>query len=344
MDESIRPTKASDWLLALLERPEDDLLQRRFAAWLMADSENSREWDEVFRTYEVLGLTVPAHHERWARYPSETPAARAMPEFSGQGAPRRRSRFGDAIRPGTLTPWRRALGIAAAAIAACLALFVLPSIVLEIEADVVTETGEIRRVELSDGSIIRLGPQSAIATAYSASARDVRLLKGVAYFDVVPDASRPFQVEAHHMRATALGTTFEVRMNSAGAAVAVREGVVKVEDQHDGHHVSEVLRVGDWVRVLADGGSVRGTLPQDHIASWIDGRLIVADRTVGDVVDELRRYYPGMVILRGDALARQPLTGVYGLSDPASAIRAIAGAQGVSVYQLSPWVLVVSGG
>lgn len=337
MDEPIRPDKASDWLLALIERPEDDILRRRFSAWLASDSDNEREWTEVLRTYEVLGQTVPAGYDQWARDPAQPATARAMPAI-----PRAVGKVpvgGARVR----TRRRATIGLAAAAIAACLAFIVLPGAILSIEADVATDTAETRRVELPDGSIVRLGPESAIATNYTGAQRGIRLLKGLAFFEVAPDAGRPFRVMAGHVSATALGTTFEVRRDDVGAAVAVREGVVRVEDRHDGHRISELLRVGEWVRVTADGAARRGTLPADHIASWIDGRLIVTDRSVGDVLSDLRRYYSGMVVLRDDWLARQPLTGVYGLSDPASAIRAIAGAHGVSVYQLSPWIIVVSG-
>ena len=72
-------------------------------------------------------------------------------------------------------------------------------------------------------------------------------------------------------------------------------------------------------------------------------RLIVKDRPVREVVDALRPYYRGVVILRGDALAAKPLTGTYDLSDPVGALNAVASALGAETYQVSPWVFVVSG-
>ena len=106
------------------------------------------------------------------------------------------------------------------------------------------------------------------------------------------------------------------------------------------------------------GGSVRSFLPSLMLPNSGNMGLPLVVLAFGDqgmrlgvsyfFVVALFQYSVGMSISSGTvrlgALARQPLTGVYGLSDPTSAIRAIAGAQGVSVYQLSPWVLVISGG
>ncbi len=64
-------------------------------------------------------------------------------------------------------------------------------------------------------------------------------------------------------------------------------------------------------------------MPADQVASWMQGQLVVKNRPVGEVVDALRPYFDGLVVLRGTALADQPLTGVYNLSDPVEALRAV---------------------
>lgn len=340
MEEPIQPEKASDWLLAMLERPEDEVLRRRFAAWLASDADNARAWDEVSRTYAVLGNTVPSRYAQWAREPERPPKARPMPDVDAAPVHENGRRK---VRRARGRRRRRLVACAVAAMAACLAMIALPGVFVDLRADFTTNTAETRRIALADGSVVRLGPRSAIAIAYTEGRRDVRLLEGVAFFDVASDPERPFSVGADHIQATAVGTAFEVRVDDTGAGVAVREGVVRVNDARHDDGTSAVLRVGEWIRVSNAGERWRGALPPEHVASWIDGRLIVTDRTVEAVVDDLRRYYSGIVFLRGDHLAQEPLTGVYGLSDPASAVRAIAGAQGAAVYQLTPWVIVVSG-
>jgi transmembrane sensor len=289
-----------------------------------------------------MGRTPPGHFDQWAAWAAKRGEPRQLPDVTVPvpAAPDARDRR--AAPPN----WRRrpAIGLAAAAIAASLALVVLPEIQMRFAADHVTATAEVRTVHLADGSAVQLGPQSALDVAYAGNERSVRLLEGEAFFEVVSDPDRPFRVRASSIDATVLGTAFEVRLDDRGVDVAVRRGAVRVDSHDDGPALSERLEAGDWIRMASSGEVTRGVQPPAQIAAWLQGRLIVRDRPVGEVVDALRPYYGGIVILHGDNLLRQPLTGVYDLSDPVSALKAVAGAQGAETYQLSPWVLVISGG
>jgi transmembrane sensor len=333
MNDEIPPRRASEWLTALREQPDDAALRQRFDAWLSADPANAADWAEIARTYEVMGRTPPRHRDQWAAWAAKRGAPRWLPDV--------------AIPVQTAPPnWRRrtAMGLAAAAVAASLILMVLPGVQRRLTADHVTATAEIRTVHLADGSTVQLGPESAIDVAYAGNERSVRLLQGDAFFEVVPDFDRPFRVRANFVDATVLGTAFEVRLDDRGADVAVRRGAVRVDSHEEVPPVSERLEAGDWIRMAWSGEVTRGAQPPAQIAAWLQGRLIVRDRPVGEVVDALRPYYRGIVILRGDTLPRQPLTGVYDLSDPVGALKAVASAQGAEAYQLSPWVFVISGG
>ena len=98
---------------------------------------------------------------------------------------------------------------------------------LRIEADHMTATAEQRRVQLADGTVVLLAPESAIDVAYGEGARRVRLLKGRAYFEVAADR-RPFAVQAREVEARDIGTAFDVGLDARGVDVAVREGIVDV--------------------------------------------------------------------------------------------------------------------
>ncbi|MGE0653003.1 MAG: FecR domain-containing protein [Alphaproteobacteria bacterium] len=342
MNEDDEPQRASEWLALLLERPDDSDLQARFDAWLAADPENATDWGEIARTYEVMGATVPLYRDHWGAYEAvRGGAGRQLPE------PRLPVELAAGHRMGHETfgsRWRaRILGAVATAIAACLVLVAVPEIRLWIIADYVTATAESRRIDLDDGSIVRLGPESAIKVAYGDNERRMRLLRGKAYFEVIADANRPFRVRADRVDTTVLGTAFEVRMSGGGTDVAVRRGRVQVRRNDSETAVPVRLRPGDWVRMAPSGQMTQGNFPAQQVASWLGGQLIARDRPVTEVVDQLRSYFPGVVILRGEHLARRRLTGVYSLSDPVAALRAIAAAQGAAVYLVSPWVVVISG-
>lgn len=76
---------------------------------------------------------------------------------------------------------------------------------------VTTAIGSYRQVALSDGSILDLNADSRIEIKYDSKQRQVRLLKGEAFFDVSPDPDRPFVVHAGQRRILVTGTTFLAR-------------------------------------------------------------------------------------------------------------------------------------
>lgn len=316
--DSDTPATASDWLIALGEQPANDELRARFDAWLAASADHRRDWAEIGRTAEVLGQAEPAHRHEW-----------------GEFVRRRRAEHEQASRR---VGRRRWAAVAALAAVACLVFVFGGDLMLRMEADHMTATAEQRRVQLTDGTVVLLAPESAIDVVYGETARRVRLLKGRAYFEIASDL-RPFAVLAREVEARDIGTAFDVGLDARGVDVAVREGIVDVSAAA----VAERLQAGDWVRVAATGRVERGRLRADQVASWTQGQLIVKDRPVRDVVDALRPYFNGLVMLRGATLADQPLTGVYNLSDPVEALRAVARAQGATLHRISPWLVMISG-
>ena len=338
MDDRSRPRRASEWLVDLLEAPDDAALRAGFSRWLDADPDHARDWAEIARTYQAMGLALPAHRARWGAAAADGAGPRPLPDID-RPAP---SRPPPAPAPSHLR--RYVLGLVGAALAACLGMLLLPGVVARWGADHATGAGETRRIALADGSSVRLAPQSAIAVAYSAGERRIRLIAGAAYFEVAVNPVRPFRVGANVVEATVLGTAFEVRLEADATGVAVRQGRVRVRNDAAAPPVAAILEAGDWARLAWNGAHAGGHLRPDDVAAWQDGLLVAQDRPVAAVVDELRPYFRGFVVLRGAALARQPLTGVYNLADPVAALRAIAETQGATLHRLSPWLIVLSGG
>lgn len=321
MEDRSAPRTASEWLLALREAPADRALRARFEHWIEAAPEHARDWDEIARTDALLGRTQPRFREHWA--------GRTRPRPLDGSAQRR--------------PARRTALAAAAVLVLAAALAWLPDTLRSLRADHVTTTAELRRIELADGSVLDLAPRTAVRVAFDGEARRVTLLRGIAHLDVAPNARRPFQVTAGPISVAVVGTRFEVRHVDEYAGVAVAEGSVQLANARPGATDRQHLHAGDWLRVDADGRTQRGQTSAVAIAAWRDGRLLADDRAVGEVVDELRRYYPGIIVLADDGLARQPLTGVFRLSDPVAALRAVAASQHAAVRQPVPGLVILSG-
>lgn len=310
--------EAIDWLLALQEADDPTGFQRaRFESWLAASASNANAWASVSGLYAALGETPPRYAHPWRSPP--LPAARKAQPRSQTGR------------------WRWTITRAAAGLLIVLCAGLLLGVRDHLIADASTGTGEIREIALADGSKVHLGPSSAIDVDLASHARRIELLSGAAYFEVAPDASRPFIVESDGVVVTALGTAFEINRTETGARVMLDHGRVRIVQ--DGR--SYDLEAGEWRSLSIDGTTQAGAIASDQIAAWRDGKLVAKDRSVAEIVDELGRSYRGIIIVRDHALGEKRLTGAYNLADPVDALRAIARTHRARVTQVTPWILIL---
>lgn len=86
----------------------------------------------------------------------------------------------------------------------------------------------LRRIVLPDGSLADLNGDSRIDTVYTPTERRVMLLSGEAHFTVAKNPERPFLVTAGSVTVRAVGTAFNVRLQSERIEVLVTEGKVKL--------------------------------------------------------------------------------------------------------------------
>ena len=70
-----------------------------------------------------------------------------------------------------------------------------------------------------------------------------------------------------------------------------------------------VLHHGDQLRFNASEQSTRLTqLPAEQIAPWRRWQLVAIDQTVDDVITQLRRYQPGLIVLTDNTLGQRRTT------------------------------------
>lgn len=308
--------EASEWLIRLQEDLHDPVAQAEFRAWISASPANKSAWAET-RALAQYALSLEPARNADARLPS--PAV------------------------GTRRPIRRWAAYAGAlAVAACLALVAGPGLLIRLQSDLTTDVAESQQLELPDGSRVTLAAASAIAVSFSADERRVSLLQGEAFFEVRPNSGRPFRVIADDVTTSVVGTSFDVRRDSSGVAVAVQEGVVEVSYSAGSRKDAERLMPGQAVKWTWKGQSTRADVPPGLVATWRQGQLILHDQLLGDAVDQFRRYYRGTIVLADSALASKPITGAYNLSDPEEALRAMARVHGARVRQITPWMIVIS--
>ncbi|MGQ9366820.1 FecR family protein [Azospirillum sp. ST 5-10] len=310
---------ATDWLLRLRDAPQDEALRAEFERWLAVHPDRRRAWKQARAAWQLLGEVPPETTAHWPHLPAPAPGP----------AP---------LRPRRAAPW---LGLAA--LAACLVLVLAPSLERRLRAEHSTAAAA-ERVVLADGSTVHLAPHSAVDARFTAERRTVTLLGGDAFFEVTANPDRPFTVEAGGLTVTVVGTAFDVRFDGAVLAVEVQRGAVDVRFDGGGPALDARLGPGDRVAVDRVSGRVsRGRLEPDAVALWRDGRLFVADATVTEVVEELRRFHPGWIVVADDALAGRRVTGLFDLHDPDRALRALVEPVGGRVTVVTPLLHVLTG-
>lgn len=249
----------------------------------------------------------------------------------------------------TVNPRRRSLALIAFGVAAS-ALFVmlLPTLWQAASTDpppnAVYETGigEIRDVALVDGSTVVVGSASRIEVSYETSLREVLLTAGEAYFDVIADSSRPFEVDAGDTTVRVVGTSFNMKRSEATIHVAVAEGIVEVAHRPDGDaNPGTVAGVGTGPKVVLEAGQqVNGSrgglspvsrIKPGAIAAWRRNRLVYDDTPLHEVIADANRYHAHEIVLEGQRIRSRTVSATFDTRDVDGMLLALSELFGLSI-------------
>jgi transmembrane sensor len=215
----------------------------------------------------------------------------------------------------------------AAALAASVVLLVMAALYVDVatrlQADYRTAVGERRTIELPDHSLMTLNTQSAVALSFDGTTRHIRLLKGEALFHVRHDPDRPFVVEAAQSATRAVGTEFVVRADAGHDQVTVLEGIVEV-GAAGGAGAQARVSAGSQIEVGMGVVGQPRSVDLQTVSGWLRGRLVVNGVPLARVLDEVRRYYPGMIVLWNPRVGDIHVTGTYDIDNPASVLSFLA--------------------
>lgn len=200
-----------------------------------------------------------------------------------------------------------AVGIAASILVALAALGPLPFMSQQTEStlaskdigslkEYITAKGERKILRLSDGSKITLNTDSSVSYSYTPHGRLVYLQRGQALFEVAKDPKRPFIVQASDQKITAIGTVFEVRLDTNLTKVTLIEGKVIVDDAG----IIPKNRKAAIVPTIHNPGNalvtIEGAQPElvkidlGQQLRWREGFVEFNDIPLADAVKEMNRY------------------------------------------------------
>lgn len=305
--------EALDWFVRLQAAEGDPAAARAFRAWCDGDPRRAAAFEKVAAVWGAPELLRAAEN-----------TARTTGLSSPVKKSRRRARTAAAVVAGAALIW---------------CAVNLPDMLIWLRADYVTATGEMRSIDLPDGSRVILNTATAISLDYRPDKRGIAVLKGEAYFDVVRDPSRPFKVDGDYSRVVVAGTAFAVRLDAAADNVILSRGKVDVArlDQPSQH---ADLVPGDSISVSGTALAPVRQVDTQAALAWIDGRIIFDVRPFGEVLAQLRRYYPGRVVVINPSISGVEVSGNYRLDDPAVAIKSLAEAAGARVTTLPGMIIL----
>lgn len=147
------------------------------------------------------------------------------------------------------------------------------------------------RLTLPDGSHVWLNDSSSIRypAAFPGSDRTVAL-SGEAYFEIAPDANKPFVVKLKDATVEALGTGFDLSSypGEGGSTATLVNGAVRVRTTRD----SVTLTPNEQALVKADGSlGVDKNVPASEIMGWKDGYFFFSQTPLDQVLRQLARWY-----------------------------------------------------
>jgi len=309
--------QAIQWLVRLRFNQADEKTQHSFEHWLQQRPEHVLAWQRV----ETLG-------DDFAGVPAQL--ARQTLNGSHQGMRRRDS--------------LKLLGIlATVGTAAWLGRDYTP--VPAMLAQQRSSTGEQRRFQLDDGSLIQLNSDSAVDSDFDARRRLIILRRGEIIVNVGADQhspqARPFWVQSRDGIMRAHSSRFLARELDEGTLVAAQEGSVTVFPGSSQSPASRSVQAGN--QLLFTSSSAR-TFSDNGLDlwSWGDGVISARNMRLKDFIVELSRYRPG-VLRCAEEVADRRVSGTFQLADNDQVLALIAQSLRLHIdYRTRYWVTVTA--
>jgi transmembrane sensor len=196
-----------------------------------------------------------------------------------------------------------------------------------------TSVGEQRMVRLEDGSVMHLNTRSKVHITFSDTGRELRLIEGEAFLNIVKDSTRPFTVLTRDAAVHVLGTEFNVYECEDETRVAVVDGEVRVSAR-TANATPKHLHAGEQADVSSSGKISSRTIPDIGTAlSWRERQLIFRAVPLATVAEQFNRYNEFQIQIEGEKLRQRLIWGVFPVDDPQALVKFLAQDKSVRLTQ-----------
>ena len=192
---------------------------------------------------------------------------------------------------------------------------------------------ERRSLRLDDGSHLELNAGTALDIHFDSKQRLIRLHRGEILVQTAKDPDRrPFIVHTGNGSVRALGTRFSVRQLPEHTRVGVLQSAVEIRPLG---HVDQPMRLEAGQQVTFDRDNVDDVQPlPSGSTAWVQGMLSVDDWRLGDFIEELGRYRPG-VLRCATSVQNLSISGAFRLDDTETVLENLSKSLPVKVRYLT---------
>lgn len=208
-------------------------------------------------------------------------------------------------------------------------------------SDEATQLGQVRQLQLPDGSALWLHSASAVDVQFSEQTRLLQLRSGELLVETAKDtAKRPFLVQTEHGLMQALGTRFTVRLKEEYTLLSVFEGAVQLQAQ-DAIDKTLVVQAGKQGAFTQTRIEPTRPLNTPHATAWTQGVLVADGMPLAQLAAELSRFsYTKLTV--DPAVAQLRVLGTYPLTNTQLALDLLAQALPVRIDHSWPWRIRIS--
>ncbi|MGN8343420.1 DUF4880 domain-containing protein [Pseudomonas sp. SMV71] len=204
-----------------------------------------------------------------------------------------------------------------------------------------SRTGERKRLQLDDGSLLQLNSDSAVDSYFNAQRRLVVLRRGEIIVNTGADAGsaqpRPLWLQTRDGFIRTLDARFLVHERDDGTVLAVQTGAVTVFPGSNQSPVQDIVLAANQrlftskgVRELKDDGL--------DLWSWSDGVISARNMRLGDFIQALSRYRPG-VLRCAEEVSDLRVSGTFQLADTDRVLALVAQSLHLQIdYRTQYWV------
>jgi transmembrane sensor len=208
------------------------------------------------------------------------------------------------------------IGLAASILIVAGLLITFKSIVARRGFETIFTADENASVTLSDGSRIFMNRDSKVMYPKEFGLKQRELyLTGEAFFEVTPDARKPFIVKAGRAMIKVIGTSFTVNERAGKNRIEVFVETGKVSLYQEKMENTGIMIEPGYVGQLAGNSSTKYLNKDDNIMAWKTRKIVFSETRLAEVIKVLEKVYGKHIIIENKEALNWPYTNTFDNQD-----------------------------